>query len=136
MGMCIYSFLSAALVIELPLEKILYRDIFIMESLQKGGVMAGGIKSSIEIAMEKVKGMTEREEKTLTAEQKAKIAEIKKEYEAKIAEKEIIYQAKIEKESSLQMVERLRKRLEEEKASLWKERDAKIDAVMKESSHS
>ncbi len=50
-----------------------------------------GIKSSYDIAMEKMKKMgIDDNEARLTADQKGRVAEIKKEYKAKIAEKEIL----------------------------------------------
>jgi hypothetical protein len=49
------------------------------------------IKSSYDIAMEKMKNMgLDDSESSLSTEQKNRVAEIKKEYKAKIAEKEIL----------------------------------------------
>lgn len=49
-----------------------------------------GLKSSYEIAMEKIKNMGIDNAQGLSEEQKKKINEIRNEYEAKIAEKKIL----------------------------------------------
>ena len=49
-----------------------------------------GLKSSYEIALEKMNKMGMEESQPLTEEKKKRIAEIRREYDAKIAEKKIL----------------------------------------------
>lgn len=74
------------------------------------------MKSSIEIAMERTRGMA----KSLTEEQKRRIAEVRQKYEAKIAECEI-------------MIDDPEKRAREI-ARLQRERDEQIRSIREESS--
>jgi len=52
--------------------------------------MSDGLKSTLDIAMERMKNMLGDEESKLTDDQKKRIAEVKNEHEAKIAEKKIL----------------------------------------------
>lgn len=78
-----------------------------------------GIKSSYDIAMEKMKNMGLNDsESSLSTEQKNRVAEIKKEYKAKIAEKEILLKGD--------------PHLYDEIKFLEQERDKKIKAIRNE----
>lgn len=69
-----------------------------------------GIKSSYEIAMEKMQHMGIEDAQNLTPEQKEKIAEIRTEYNAKIAEKKILLENAPELPGEISFLERERER--------------------------
>jgi hypothetical protein len=52
--------------------------------------MSRGLKSSLDIALDRMKEIVGKDEVTLTEEQKGVIAEVRNEYEAKVAEKKIL----------------------------------------------
>lgn len=52
--------------------------------------MSDRLKSTVDVAMGRMKQMLGKEEKNLNHDQKRRIAEIRKEYEAKVAEKKIL----------------------------------------------
>jgi uncharacterized protein YcbK (DUF882 family) len=80
--------------------------------------MSDRLKSSKEIAMEKLDRMVGEETRTLTDHQKQRIAEIKRDYEAKVAEKKIMLAG------CKELVDELQK--------LHQERERKIEAVYRE----
>ncbi len=73
------------------------------------------LKSAWELAMEKTKNVGADEAVTLSADQKAEIAEIRKKYEARIAEAEIVLTDPEKKEKELDFIRR--------------ERDRKVESV-------
>jgi len=77
----------------------------------------GGLKSALELAMEKAKKLGGEEAVPLSSKQKEEIAEIRKIYAAKIAEVEILIRDPEKREKEL---DRLRR-----------ERDRKIEALYK-----
>ena len=52
--------------------------------------MSSGLKSSLDVAMDRMKKIVGDDEPSLSENQKARIAEIRKEYAAKVAEKKIL----------------------------------------------
>ena len=52
--------------------------------------MSDGLKSSLDIAMERMKKIVGEEEPSLSDDQKKRIAEIRRDYEARAAEKKIL----------------------------------------------
>jgi hypothetical protein len=52
--------------------------------------MSQGLKSSLDVALERMKKIAGEEEVSLTEEQKGMIAEVRNEHEAKVAEKKIL----------------------------------------------
>ncbi len=76
------------------------------------------LKSSYEIALARMKGMGIEESRSLTEEQRQRIAEIKREHEAKTAEKKILLNGTEE--------------LAEELRRLEMRRDEKIQAIYQE----
>lgn len=76
------------------------------------------LKSSYELALERIKGMGIDDSLSLTAEQKQRIAEIKRECEAKVAENKILMHGAPE--------------LPEEIRRLEQRRDEKIEALYQE----
>ena len=76
-----------------------------------------GIKSSYEIAMEKIKKMGIDDSQSLTEEEKTIVAEIRSEYDAKIAEKKILLKDAPELPEEIRFLERERdKKIESLKA--------------------
>ena len=67
-----------------------------------------GIKSSYEIAMEKMEKMGVEDKKPLTEEQKERIASVRCEYDAKIAEKKILLKDEPELPDEIRRLERYR----------------------------
>jgi hypothetical protein len=80
--------------------------------------MSDGLKSSLDIAMERMKKIVGEEGPSLSDDQKKKIAEIRKEYEAKAAEKKILLAGNEE--------------LTDELKRLFQEKEEKIRAIYAE----
>lgn len=80
--------------------------------------MSSGLKSSLDLAMDRMKKIVGEDQPSLSENQKARIAELRKEYAAKVAEKKILLAGSEELRVEL-------KRLEEEK-------EEKIKAIYKE----
>lgn len=80
--------------------------------------MSSGLKSSLDVAMDRMKKIVGDDEPSLSENQKARIAELRKEYAAKVAEKKILLAGSGELTVEL-------KRLEEEK-------EEKIKAIYNE----
>lgn len=80
--------------------------------------MSSGLKSSLDVAMDRMKKIVGEDQPSLSENQKARIAELRKEYAAKVAEKKILLAGSEELRVEL-------KRLEEEK-------EEKIKAIYKE----
>ena len=66
--------------------------------------MSDGLKSSLDIAMERMKKIVGDEDLSLSDDQKRRIAEVRKEYEAKAAEKKILLAGNEELTAALQSV--------------------------------
>ena len=79
--------------------------------------MAGELKSTLDIAMEKTKGV-EKELTELAQEQKERIAEIRRKYEAKIAEIKIL---ETNPENLRSEISRLEEKREEEIEKVYQE---------------
>jgi hypothetical protein len=80
--------------------------------------MSSGLKSSLDVALERMKKIVGEDEPSLSENQKARIAELRKEYSAKVAEKKILLTGSEELTAEL-------KRLEAEK-------ERKIEAIYEE----
>jgi hypothetical protein len=94
-------------------------------------------KSAYEIAMERLRKQdTEAglEERPLTADQKAAIAEARQVHEAKVAEREILHQAALRGARSHEEVERLTEELRRDRERLASARDRKIAEIRKQES--
>jgi hypothetical protein len=89
-------------------------------------------KSAYELILERLKqkdradGVTER---VLSAEQKQKIAELRRVYEAKLAEREILHQSDRQKAGDLDALDKLEQDYRRDRERIASERDRKIDAV-------
>ena len=66
--------------------------------------MSDALKSSLDIAMERMKKIVGEEDLSLSDDQKHRIAEVRKEYEAKAAEKKILLAGTEELTAELQSV--------------------------------
>ena len=86
-------------------------------------------KSAYEIAMAKLRARDGFEEKPLTNDQKAEIAEIRSRYRAKIAELEISHESKLAAATSHEELENLRAELHREKERLNGEMEKKVEEV-------
>jgi hypothetical protein len=86
-------------------------------------------RSAYEIAMEKLKARGGFEERKLTDEQKAVIADIRSRYRARIAEAEIQHQSKQKTVSSYEELEKLQTELAREKERLNSEMEEKVQEV-------
>ena len=103
--------------------------------------MGGGLKSSYERAMERLKekGM-EPADTTLTDEQKHEIGEIRREFDAKVAELNIMIQSAIkesqtDEEGSVPVAD-IEARITSEKASLMSKMEKRVEAVRRRSKES
>jgi hypothetical protein len=87
-------------------------------------------KSAYELAMERLRqkdkeaGVAER---TVTDEQKAAIAEIRKVYEAKLAEREILHQSDRQKAASPEALAQVEEEYRRDRERIGDERDRKIE---------
>ena len=89
-------------------------------------------KTAYELILERLKqkdradGVSQR---TLTAAQKAKIAELRKVYAAKLAEREILHQGDRRKAADPEALEQLEEDYRRDRERIASERDRKIDEV-------
>ena len=97
-----------------------------------------GMKSALELAMEKINAQQAQAETTasLTDAQRQEISDIRKQYDAKIAEKDIMLQADIRQlmqrrppQEALVVAQELREKFQHTKKALQEELEAKIATV-------
>ena len=89
-------------------------------------------KTAYELILERLKQKDRSEgveARSITAEQKAKIAELRKVYEAKLAEREILHQSERRKAPDPEALEQLEQDYRRDRERIASERDRKIDAV-------
>jgi hypothetical protein len=87
-------------------------------------------KTAYEIILERLQKRDREqgvEERPLSDEQRARIAEVRKTYEAKLAEREILYQSARRKASELEEFDRLEQEYRRDRERIASERDRKID---------
>jgi hypothetical protein len=90
------------------------------------------MKSSYELAMERLAKSDPDSSRPLTAEQKSRLAEIDRVYTGKTAEREIFLNQQLEKALSgrdAEEVEKIKRQISSEKARLQEDREAEKDAV-------
>ena len=90
------------------------------------------MKSAYELAMERLAQSDPTAGKTLTPEQKARLAEIDRVYKGKTAEREIFLQERLEAARAADKaddVEKIKRQLTNERARLEEEREAEKDKV-------
>ena len=91
-----------------------------------------GPKSSYELAMERLRQKDKEasvEDRPLTEEQKAAIAEARQFYTAKVAELDILHQSALAGATSAEEIERLNDNLRRDKERLAGDRDRKIAQI-------
>jgi hypothetical protein len=89
-------------------------------------------KTAYELAMERLKKKDREagiEDRPVSDEQRAAIAEVRKVYEAKQAEREILHQAALRKAREPEAVEALEKGYRRDRERLASERDRKIEEL-------
>jgi hypothetical protein len=89
-----------------------------------------GPKSSVELAMERLRKKDREagvEERSLSTEQRATIAEVRKVYEAKLAEREILYQSSLRKARDPEAAATLEEEYRRDRERINAERDRKMD---------
>ncbi len=90
------------------------------------------MKSAFELAMERLSKADPGSGRTLTPQQRAKLAEIDRVYKGKIAEREIFLKQRLEQAlagQSAEEVEKVRKQMASEKTRLEEERESEKDLV-------
>ncbi len=90
------------------------------------------MKSSYELAMERLAKSDPAAGKPLTAEQKARLAEIDRVYKGKFAEREIFLKERLEKARSgtdADELDKIKRQIVSEKARLDEEREAEKESV-------
>jgi len=97
-----------------------------------------GMKSALELAMEKLNTQKSQEETvvSLTDAQRQEISDLRKQYDAKIAEKEIMMQSDIRQlmqrrppQEAMAVAHELREKFQQTKKALQEELEAKIAMV-------
>ena len=91
-----------------------------------------GPKSAYELAMERLRQKDKEasvDDRPLTDEQKAAIADARQFYTAKVAEREILHQAALSSAGSHEEIERLNEGLRRDKERLTSDRDRKIAEI-------
>ena len=89
-------------------------------------------KSAYEIILERLKKKDHDEgveDRPVTDEQRARIAEVRKVYEARLAEREILFQSARRKAQDIETLEKLEEEYRRDRERISSERDRKIDAV-------
>jgi hypothetical protein len=99
---------------------------------REDGVADDAPKSAYQLAMERLRRQDQEagiEEKPVSEEQKAEIAEIRRLYGAKLAEREIFHDASLRKTRDPAERETLEKEYRREREQVLSEQDRKIDEV-------
>ena len=89
-------------------------------------------KTAYEIILERLKKKDREEgveERPVTDEQKARIAELRQVYEARLAEREILYQSSRRKAADLETLDKLEEEYRRDRERIASERDRKVDQV-------
>ena len=90
------------------------------------------MKSSYELAMERLSKLDPDSSKSLTAEQRARLAEVDRVFQGKLAEREIFLKQRLEQALAGQdadQVEKIRKQIASEKARLEEDRESEKDRI-------
>jgi hypothetical protein len=89
-------------------------------------------KSAYELILERLKKKDREEgveDRPVSDERKARIADLRKVYEAKLAEREILYQSARRKAADLEALDKLEEEYRRDRERIASERDRKIDEV-------
>jgi len=87
-------------------------------------------KTAYEIILERLKKKDRDEgveERSVTEEQRARIAELRQVYEARLAEREILYQSSRRKATDLEALDKLEEEYRRDRERIASERDRKIE---------
>ena len=87
-------------------------------------------KTAYEIILERLKKKDRDEgveERPVTEEQRARIAELRQVYEARLAEREILYQSSRRKATDLEALDKLEEEYRRDRERIASERDRKIE---------
>ena len=93
------------------------------------------LKSAYELAMERLRKKDAEagvEQRPITDEQKASIAEVRNFYEAKLAEVDVLHQSKMRSTFDPAALETLAEEYRRERERLQAERDAKIERIRRQ----
>ncbi len=89
-------------------------------------------KSAYELALERLRRKDREEgveERPLTDEQRARIADVRRVYDARLAEREILHQGELRKVRELEERDKLEEQYRRERERLAGERDRKIEEL-------
>jgi hypothetical protein len=89
-------------------------------------------KTAYEIILERLQKKDRDEgveERPVTDEQKARIAELRRVYEARLAEREILYQSSRRKAADLETLDKLEEEYRRDRERIASERDRKMEEV-------
>jgi hypothetical protein len=89
-------------------------------------------KTAYELILERLKKKDRDagvEERPLSDEQRARIAEVRRVYEARLAEREILYQSSRRKAADIEELERLEEEYRRDRERTASERDRKIEEI-------
>jgi hypothetical protein len=92
------------------------------------------MKTAYELAMERLRKKDQEdgvEERPLTDEQKAEIAEVRSVYTAKLAQEEVMFDSRLRMTNDPAERDVLQQQLRRERERLTAEKDGKIDAIRK-----
>lgn len=92
----------------------------------------GAPKSAYELAMQRLRKKDRDagvEERLLTSEQRAEIADVRRVYDARLAEREILYQSERRRAETPEALEQLEENYRRDRERLTGERDAKVEKI-------
>lgn len=92
----------------------------------------GAPKSAYELAMQRLRKKDRDagvEERLLTSEQRAEIADVRRVYDARLAEREILYQSERRRAETPEVLEQLEENYRRDRERLTGERDAKVEKI-------
>jgi hypothetical protein len=92
----------------------------------------GAPKSAYELAMQRLRKKDRDagvEERLLTSEQRAEIADVRRVYDARLAEREILYQSERRRAEAPEALEQLEENYRRDRERLAGERDAKVEKI-------
>lgn len=92
----------------------------------------GAPKSAYELAMERLRRKDKDagvEERLLSEEQRAEIADIRRLYDARLAEREILHQSERRRAQTPEALEQLEENYRHDRERIASERDSKVDKV-------
>jgi hypothetical protein len=113
------------------IERLATQNQFSRASLRES-INFPSMKSSYELAMERLAKSDPDAKKPLTAEQKSRLAEIDRVYQGKLAEREIFLKKRLDDalaEQKAEEIDKIKQQLASEKARIEEEREAEKERV-------